>query len=301
LASSEAPLGGLMMERFPTWHVWRLLHTYPRQDIIVFLRLLRVKTYTSWLELMHNAWAWTVLSLIVTIAVWIILGNSRLTIEVVFWVIWLVLSLFVTFDSLSFALRTVSSISKWHRLGGYDLFALLPAGEFGGLLNVCRTHRAYLNGTIRGVLSLVIVILGMTALAISLNAQPASFESGFGFIFVMMVLFVLLTGLWRLIDYVQSLVSATLIALFVNRHHQREARMRVISGFLGMQFLLYGGVLPLLITLPYILLGDTTAIYRNGNLYFIWLVVFTPSIFIAVRELINFALWQAVKRRLEAE
>jgi hypothetical protein len=51
---------------------------------------------------------------------------------------------------------------------------------------------------------------------------------------------------------------------------------------------------------PFFWLDYESLTRRHDGLYFLWLVVVVPLIFIGCREVINFLLWQAVKRRLEA-
>jgi hypothetical protein len=299
MASGQTPLGGLKMERFPTWKIWRLLRTYPTRDIHLLLRVLRIKSYTSDLEIMHHAWTWVVLSFMVSLL--ISFGSSRLTIDTVFWLISLFLS-FISFDSLPFAISAVSTISKWRKLANYDLFALLPNGELTSVLNLCRVHRAYLSGAIRGVKSLLIVIVLIAILLfLGFSDDAGSYEAGFGIVFLMLVVAVLLIGLLTFVIYLQSFVSATLIAMLASQYrNQREAQVSVIGGFLGMQLVLYGGLLPFLINLPFFGRQYELSSDRYDEMYLVWLIMFVPLIFIGCREVINFLLWQAVKRRLEA-
>jgi hypothetical protein len=295
VANGETALGGLTMERFPTWHVWKLLHIYPEREVHLLLRVLHVEPYTPF-AMMHSAWIWVMINFFVSLGILQKLLSLHLSVGSILWIDSLLLSLLITLDSLRFALKIIASISKLREIGNYDLYALLPAGEFASVFNICRTHRFRLDSTIRGIKSLLIVLVVGMSCALSFLISLGN--SG---IFELLVIWILFAGLVRCIDYVQSFVAATLIALLASQHQNRsEVQIWTISGFLGLQIALYIVLFPLLINIPFFWQDNEFFPRRLDDTYLWWLIVLAPILFVLCRELINFVLWQAVKRRLEA-
>jgi hypothetical protein len=282
-----------MINRLPTWHIWKLLHTYPTREINLLLRVLRVGSPKVTRAPLHNVWVWVILNIIVSA---LLCFNVPREIGSTLWVNSPILALFITFDSLSFALKANTTLSKWREQGNYDVFMLLPAGMLASLLNICRAYRFPLEGTIHGVKTLLFITLFVVGYILALAASPGNFEV------LWLTLFILLTGLFRCIDYMQSFVTATLLVLLANQRQDRyDTQVLVIGGFLGLQIILYVVLIPLLSNTPLLWVRGPISFSGGSNvLYLFWMAIFAPLIFVLCRELINFALWQAVKRRLEA-
>jgi hypothetical protein len=280
VASSEAPLGGLTMERFPTWCVWQRLHGHlPEGHYRAYRQVLRLKGHALSMAAFSHVLVWMFMN--VVFSKWL-LDAGIYDISSV-----LILRLAITGMSLFFAVKVATAISKQREFASFDLFRILPRGELTTVFNIARVYRDPRDGMIRDyLLGLVFafIIAGYTWV----NPVPVTPDT--------------FLGITLFVDYLQSFVTATLIAFIVTQHQERiRALLWLVIGFLVMQVMLYLGL-----TLALERLMDLEFVSQRINpdtdwrVYEYWRAILQPLVFIFCRELVNLALWQAVKRRLEA-
>jgi hypothetical protein len=266
----------------------------------LLLRVLDVTPHRFSLAALHNAFYWCIANLLLLGLVGclglnnvpVFVANAPLLpLENVPLVI---LSVFITYDSLRFALKVTASVAKLRELGGYDLFLLVPNGELTSVLNICRAYRFRLDGALvgfRALLVLAVVSVGLMLLTASSGSPSA--VSGI----VVITAWVVLPGLARCVDYLQSFTAASLIALLASQRENRgEAQAWVVGGFLGTQLALYA-VFGILLSGLSLFPSSNGSLLRFVSDVYDWGVI-APLIFVLMRELINALLWHAVRQRL---
>ena len=94
---------------------------------------------------------------------------------------------------------------------------------------------------------------------------------------------------------------ATLVAILISQtRRESNVQARVIGGVITLQIVFYWGVVSLLSIFSNYIYFYSITLYSDPRLYYFWGIFMSPLIFTLCRELVNFVLWQAVKRRLEA-
>ncbi len=295
------------MERFPTWRVWRLIHGHMTLDMFQMLRrALRVKQVAGGVSYLSNVWAWVIISFLTTIN--ISMGNfylvySSFSLSVLrttpFTSLSFMIYVLITIVCLRYAVRLTNAIALQREIGNYELFALLPAGEFTNVMNIARAHRHPLQGKLMGVgsaLALAALVWAVTVwYPLSLNPTLIGLNRVAYF-----ALPVLVRGMASFVDYLQAFVAATLIAILASQRQKRgEPQLWTIGGFVALQILLYvivGGLGAQLVA---------QVLYNSNSLTSTMFLFLSPTlllaqsvVLIAVREAINFGLWRLVKRQL---
>src|SRR5689334_10060674 len=109
------------MERFPTWQVWKLLHTFPSPEMYELLsRVLRVKHSVNGTTFLNEVFLWVILGiflyptntinlgfLYIDFSVWDI-QVGQVTINLLNFV----LPTFITVIALRYALQVVSAVQR---------------------------------------------------------------------------------------------------------------------------------------------------------------------------------------------
>jgi hypothetical protein len=288
------------MHRLPTWQVWKLIHRHQKPHKYRMLaRVLRIKETSEWLRSLHNLWLWLGVALSLSITSYILSfifsfsGQNYWLIVAIGWLP----RLAIAFICLQFGVRLVSTISRQRVEGRYDLFRLLPAGEFVSLIDIVRAFRYPYDGRIRGEMALFLVVyifaccfsvFGVSVTPFS-PAQILSLET------------MPLWGVVSLVEYLQTFVATILIAILIS-HSQSSTNTQVsfVAWFIVLQVSFF--MLHYLFTSTVAGLNIITSASGNLNMsgLFFWSVLIKPLTFIGCSELVNFVLWQAVKRRLEA-
>ncbi|MFN8374017.1 MAG: hypothetical protein U0694_14220 [Anaerolineae bacterium] len=296
------------MELFPTWRVWRLVHGHMSLEMYELLvRVLRVKHPARGVSYLSNVWTWIVISFLSdfpTSLGSLYFAYAALTMSLslpTFNSINFVSPALISFVTLRYATRVLNAINTQRTGGSYDLFALLPAGEFTNVCNILRAHRHPLQGVAVGIIPAVLLCLllwGMTA------GYPLSFGSsleGFNNV-AYFALPVMLRGIASFVDYVQAFSAATLIALLASRRQQRsEAQITLIGGFLALQVGLYVIVGGFSAQLANLLVFSVSNFTRATFMIMSYssLLLLQSLILIAMREVVNGVLWNWVRLQFE--
>ncbi|MFN8376411.1 MAG: hypothetical protein U0694_26510 [Anaerolineae bacterium] len=291
-----------IFELVPTWRVWWLIHRYPKPKQLEmwahFLHLTPATRHSPWT---NNLWMWVLLNFIVIAGLLAVFPARRLSTEIILWINLLCFALFNTLRSLHFALKLTTSLSRLYEQGDAPLLGLLPADDLTRALDIVRTHRYPLPSTVGGVISLPLGLLLMILWFVLVSASENTYVVDFSGIFAVAGLWLMLTGLLRYVDYVQSFMTALLLALLITPERERAAaQARVFVGFVFLQLALYLGLSPLLFALPQLLQPEAAFRLQYDTPYFWWIILFTPLCFVLCRELINLVLWRQVRRSLGA-
>jgi hypothetical protein len=282
-----------MMERFPTWRIWKLIHAFPSEHLSeILLRVLHAPVRVNRRTLLNNAWTWVVINVFMNFIACTAVFEVSFTSMISFYSIGALLIPFITMlIALGFSMRVAQMIARQREVGNFDLFAALPEGELSAALFIARAYRHPLEGEVRGfrwlviltILSLGIALFSLVSGLSALAVFPAWFLSG---------------GVERFVGYLQSLVAATAIALLVSqRRNPSEAMGWLVGGFFVLQVLFYiasGALLNAFALTVFAPFGQD-----NSLLIYVWVVILQPLLLIFVREFINYLLWQAVRRRLD--
>lgn len=299
-----------MLERFPTWRVWKLIHSHISLDMYEMLvRTLRVKRPAGGVSRLSNVWTWVILSFLSNLSLslgsfyfayssFILSMAMPLMTSVSF-----LIPIFITFVTLRYALQISNAIAGQREIGSYDLFALLPAGEFANMLNITRAHRHPLQGALTGVVSSLLlyalVWIVTAGFPLSLTGSLVGLST-----VAYYALPVLGQGIASFADYLQSFVAATLIAILASqRAKPGQAQVTLIGSFIALQVALYvivGGFSAQFANfMVYSSVTATRSLYLFTSYSLYWII--QSVIMIGVREVINAALWWAVRREMGGE
>jgi hypothetical protein len=267
------------MERFPTLRTWWWLHAYPpRYKFEGFLRVTGTKPPVHQMSYLNSAVFWIVANLIVTIAAG----------QIGYWVE----PIIVTVLSLHYALQVTQAVRQQRKSDKFDLLSLY-GGEFAAV-NIARAQRYPRSGIIHDVIPSLIFVSLISCWSWSL---PLNFASPYDVIFTAMIV----VGGLRFVDYLQSFVSAALIALLISQQtDDLEASVWVVGWFLLLQLICYVGFRASLSLMFSTDVPHPDDDYTGFKVGYILNFIVQPMVLMVVREFINLILWQAVKRRLEA-
>jgi hypothetical protein len=293
VASGETPLGGFMINRSPTWQMWKLIHTFSLDYFYEALtRVLHSPHRVNSRTPLNNAWTWIAINFFMNIVACSSLFEvSFLNVISFFSIGSFVIPIITMLIALGFSLRVTQMISRQREVGNFDLFAVLPEGELAAALFITRAYRHPLEGEVRGFKWVVILTV------ISIGVALFRLVSGISAIAVFPAWF-LAGGMELFVGYIQSLVAAAALSLLLSqRRNPSVAQGGLVGSFFLLQLVFYiasGAVLNAVALNMFAAAnqGDTLPIY-------LWVVVIQPILLISVREFINFLLWQAVKRQLD--
>lgn len=299
-----------MLERFPTWHVWKLIHSHISLDMYEMLvRALRVKRPAGGVSRLSNVWMWVILSFLSNLSV--SLGSfyfaySSLILSMAMPLMTSVsflIPIFTTFVTLRYALNISNAIAAQRQIGSYDLFALLPAGEFANVLNITRVYRHPLQGMVTGMVSALVLFLLVwivtAGFPLSLTGNLIGLSTVAYYALPVMAL-----GISSFVDYLQSFVAATLIAILASQNAKPgQAQVTLVGSFIALQLALYvivGGFSAQFANyMVYSSFTATRSLYLFTSYSLYWIL--QSIIMIGVREIINAALWAWVRRQMDAD
>jgi hypothetical protein len=289
-----------MLKRFPTWHVWRLLHTYndpERYEVLTLM--LRAKDPVTWLQVIHNLWTWMWASFAISLA--INFGGSQVPLLLQnYWILsaipWGILIL-INLMCLRFALGVLNVLRRQRITGQYDLLFILPIDEFGHVLHMMRARRYPFDGVVRGKWSGIIIAILLAIMTLSIRL---TFNVGFPFSLLQSGT-ALLGGVYEFIMYVQLFSATAIVTLLVSQYQRSAVSIAIVIGFVIGYFIVSSFISQILgwIAFDYLVFTGGASSFDIYP-YLWWATLFQPWIIIACRELINFVLWRMVKRRLEA-
>jgi hypothetical protein len=205
-----------------TFKLWRCLHYPPSLRFHrLYQRLLRMPPrYTTGLQFSFNRmWVWVVLG--------VVFSQSFLSSS--YSIYTFIIPLLITILSLRFVWQVVNALNRLYATGNYELLALMPSGQLPHVLDACRLIRYPSDWTIH--LTSVYVI-GLLIILILTNFLQLFTP--------LLLLLRVITGVAHYVDYLQSFVMASLLAMLASQRQKRsEAQAAALGGFLAIQIMLY--------------------------------------------------------------
>lgn len=274
-----------------TWRLWQALRMPPTKNPL--FRRMQIPKRASWLDRFWNALGGLLLVLF-------FLQPPIFVVTVI-----LIPLIYPVVSSTSYgilwAIRTSAMVSIRRQEGSYDLIRIAPGGAWQAFWGVCAgcVHR---NGDLdrlevytRRILTMLLTLAIFTFIAgLLLPTERLQSE----LITTSLVLFTVI-GM-TMLEFVQSPILSTLIGMTcaVYSRTTTDTRIGAFIGYLTVQILTYltSAVLLTSFIIPTIELADMSQV--TGVLFgCLWLVTY----FIAFREIMLFALWRLISRRLNTD
>lgn len=284
-----------MINRSPTWQIWKLIHTFSSASIDESLpRFLNAPPRVNSRTLLNNTFTWIAINFFMNVVACTSLFDvSFINVISFFGIGAIVIPVITMLIALGFSVRVTQTIARQREVGNFDLLAVLPAGELASTLMMPRAYRNPLEGEVRGfkwALILTIISIGVALYSlVSGTSTVALFPA-----------WLLMGGIERFVGYIQSMVAAAALSLLVSQRRNATVALGWLVGcFFLLQLLFYIASGVILNAFALSVFSNTTQASLDDLLIYVWIVVLQPLLLISLREFINFLLWQAVKRRLD--